>query len=151
MEPLELLQERWRAGFVLHINGLVFGDGRVLLIDAKTVLSGTTVKTVATPLANTTASSVLRHNATAWVTVTRLATLVWSPSCHVECGEGAMGNEGYIAAVDDHDGSLIWMLFCTASNPFVDLYREDDTVVVEGGYDQRWRIPWGAPEKFSIE
>jgi len=116
-----------------------------------TVDSGSSIQSIATPLAETTASSVLNYNSRAWVEVTQLKRLAWSSEYHVECGEGAMGNEGYVAMIGNVDGTLLWVLFCSQSNPFVDLQRDGDTIVAMTSYDQAWRIPGAEPEKFVLE
>jgi len=61
-----------------------------------------------------------------------------------------MGNEGYVAAVNVADNSLIWALFSSHSNPFVSIARDGDEVVAEGGYDQMWRIPFSVPQRLVI-
>ena len=150
-EQLNLFQKRWREGFVLHVDGIAFPDGRIVLLDSKTMISGSIVQSVAAPLAETTLSSVLSYDPDAWVQVTQLQRLVWSSGIHVECGEGAMGNEGYVAVVGGADGALLWVLFCSRSNPFVELRRDGDVIVAVTTYDQVWRIPYLAPGKFTLE
>lgn len=147
----DLVQLKWREGFVLHVDGITFHDGRVLLIDAKTIRSGAVVRSAVAPLADTTVASVLQYNPEAWVPITRLGSLKWSAEVHVECGEGAMGNEGYVGAVSDVDGSLQWAFFCSRSNPFSELRREGDAILAVGGYDQVWRIPYQFPASLSVE
>lgn len=147
----DLLQRQWDAGRVLHVNGIVFGSGRVLLFSGGTVRSGTSVRAVAAPLADTSVASILKYGDDPWVQVTQLASLDWSSDVRIACGEGAMGNEGYVAAVNRVEGSLIWVLFSTCSNPFISAARDGEEIVVEGGYDQVWRIPFEMPENLVIE
>jgi hypothetical protein len=135
---------------MLHVDGIVFASGRVVLLAGRTVRAGTRVRSVVSPLAESSIESILSYASEPWVPVTRLATVSWSSDIRVECGEGAMGNEGFVAAVNTADNSLIWALFSSHSNPFVSVARDGDEVVVEGGYDQVWRLPFSAPEKFAV-
>ena len=149
-EAVAALHGQWRAGFALHVEAIVYGSGRVLLLDGRTIRSGTNLRTVVSPRADTTVSSVLKYANDPWSPLTRLATLGVSQDVQVECGEGAMGNEGYVAAVNRADGSLNWILFSTHSNPFVSLVLKGGDVLAEGGYDQVWRIPLEMPERVVI-
>ncbi|MDF9619094.1 hypothetical protein P5705_15715 [Pseudomonas entomophila] len=50
------------------------------------------------------------------------------------CGEGEMGNEGFIARTNK-DNNLEWFLFSTTSNPFVDMRRQGDLVYVQSTHN----------------
>jgi hypothetical protein len=101
-------------------------------------------------LADTSVASLLKYDESIWVPVTTLASLSWSPTSTVVCGEGPMGNEGFVAATDSQSNCPLWILFSSHSNPFTALSREGDHVVAEAGYGQSWRIPFADPTRFSI-
>lgn len=144
------LVEHWRSGEVLQIDGIAFPSGVVTLVKSFTVQAGATVRCVAQPLADTSIESILKYDQSIWVPVTRLATLPWSPTANVVCGEGPMGNEGFVAATTSNDDSPIWILFSSHSNPFTAISRDADTIVLEAGYGQEWHIPFSDPTRFSI-
>lgn len=54
--------------------------------------------------------------------------------CLIICGEGEMGNEGFIAKTDKNN-ALEWMLFSTSSNPFVSIYTKNDLVYLKSTYN----------------
>ncbi len=53
------------------------------------------------------------------------------------CGEGEMGNEGFIVKTDKNN-TLQWMLFSTSSNPFLSIHidqTEKDLIVVKSSHN----------------
>lgn len=144
------LLEHWRAGEVPHVDGFVFSSGAVTLLTSYTLSRGATVRCYAGLLADTTLASLLQYDQSLWVQVTTLASLSWTETTEVVCGEGPMGNEGFVAATDSREHRLLWVLFSTCSNPFTALTREGNCIIAEAGYDQSWRIPFADPVNFSI-
>ena len=49
------------------------------------------------------------------------------------CGEGEMGNEGFIAKTDKNN-MLIWMLFSSSSNPFVRIVQDHDLLYIQSSH-----------------
>lgn len=145
----QALQDHFRRDELLHVNGITTRSGRVILISATTLRTARGVKCAAAPLAETTVSSVLKFRPSAWVTVTATERLTDAPGWCFLAGEGAMGNEGFVAL--EVGGSLEWSLFCDASNPFTDLKLSGDNVVVKDGHGGTWTLPVASPEDFSID
>lgn len=59
-----------------------------------------------------------------WKEIQRYDAVVYTErNEQVVCGEGSMGNEGFIALTDDK-GNLVWALFSNMSNPFLSLKLE---------------------------
>lgn len=54
--------------------------------------------------------------------------------CFIFCGEGEMGNEGFIVKTDKNN-VLQWMLFSTSSNPFLSIHTKDDLVCIKSTYN----------------
>jgi len=144
------LVEHWRSGEVLHIDGITFLSGVVTLVTSFTLQKGATIRCHAQPLADTSVDSLLKYDQSIWVPVTTLNSLSWSQTTTVVCGEGPMGNEGFVAATDSQSNHPLWVLFSSHSNPFTALSREGEQIVAEAGYGQSWRIPLGEPASFSI-
>jgi len=143
------LQERWRRSESLHIDGVVFASGRVILFDVKELRAADgTVTCVAAPFAETSAESVLHYNSDAWVEVTSTSRVDAGNARRVLAGEGAMGNEGFIAL--ERDETLEWVFFCTQSNPFSDLRVEGDIAYATDGYGNDWQIPLASPQELKV-
>lgn len=49
------------------------------------------------------------------------------------CGDGEMGNEGFIAKTDKIN-MLIWMLFSSSSNPFVRIVQDHDLLYIQSAH-----------------
>jgi hypothetical protein len=146
----KILERKWRVGHVLQVDGIVFLSERVMLVDAKTVRRENSIRCVATPFADTDVTSVLKYNPDPWVAITQLDSIAWDEDINVVCGEGAMGNEGFVAVVDRKKDIPIWVLFSTCSNPFESVARDGEDIVASAGYDQAWRLPMEDPTKFAI-
>lgn len=144
------ITNRWRAGQTVHVDGIAFRTGRVVLLEVKTYCIGTTIKCVASPMADTTLDSILSYDEDPWVEFTSLCAVTWDGDLRVSCGEGAMGNEGFVAFGADSSSVYDWVPFCTSSNPFTHLDRDGEHILAHAGYDQVWRIPFINPEAFTI-
>ncbi len=60
------------------------------------------------------------------------------------CGEGAMGNEGFVAVLST--GLLWWSAFFVTSNPFYKLrLGENATLVAVSTHEVEWVFPLEAP------
>ncbi|WP_404932194.1 hypothetical protein [Massilia atriviolacea] len=64
------------------------------------------------------------------------------------CGEGAMGNEGFVAVVNE--AGLAWAGFFTASNPFQQVAVAGACLVARTTHGSTWRFPLGAPWQVRI-
>ncbi|MCK6588071.1 MAG: hypothetical protein L6Q76_10845, partial [Polyangiaceae bacterium] len=94
---------------------------------------------------------VLEFNPDPWVNVTVLATFNWSDKgLLLSCGEGAMGNEGFVAASDASSGQIRWVAFFNCSNPFIRVCAKDDNVVAENNHGHLWLFPRASPERVVI-
>ena len=63
-------------------------------------------------------------------------------------GWGSMGNEGFVAYANEN-GQLFWLLFLDFSNPFFEVYFEDENIVAVTELKYTFRIPFDEPEKLS--
>ena len=148
MTAPDVLREHWRRNECLHVNGIAFHPNRVVLLTVHKVRADVRVSCVATPLAETTVASVLHYDHQAWVSVTATERIELDGGLRAICGEGAMGNEGFVAV--ERDGELEWVLFCSLSNPFCELRRREELLVVSDGYEATWNIPIARPEQFFL-
>src|SRR6185369_12659140 len=94
------LSEQWQSSRVPHVDGLIFSSGQVVLIHSATLRVGNSMKTSASAFAESTLASLMDYDEDPWVYVTELHSAPWHARTRLSCGEGAMGNEGFVAAID---------------------------------------------------
>ena len=111
------IQAHWLENEVLGVNCLAYSSGTVTLLNIYTVASEDGGKHYVFPLADTTISNLEQYNEDIWTEVQAHPTSLTVDNLQLFCGEGGMGNEGFIAAKDAN--GLVWSLFSTESNPFV--------------------------------
>ncbi len=146
-----LLQEKWAEGFGLHVQGIVFAAGAFLPCEGKKARSGSGLVTAITFLGESSVSSVLAENNDAWVHLTECDSIIPEGlNLRLSCGEGQMGNEGYVAVCAKNTNRLIWFAFFECSNPFSGLRFEEGVLIAENSYEQEWGFPLNAPQDFWI-
>ena len=95
------LQTRWQDQQLPHIDGVVYADGRVVLLHGMTLYNNGIYTTTVSPLADTTLDSILRYDHDAWVEIGLTSQVERDERGRTyRCGAGAMGNEGFVACVD---------------------------------------------------
>ena len=147
------IQAQWRAGLILGIDGIVYADGAVTMASQYDVYDpNSKIRTSHWhPLCDTTLESIEKYNDDAWVAVdiyhgsfsmihTR-QTIVF--------GDGAMGNEGFIAATDT-DNNLLWSALFDFSNPINRAHLDGDTLVCRGDGGITIRMPLAALHNITI-
>ena len=66
------------------------------------------------------------------------------------CGEGAMGNEGFVAMLSH--GLLRWAAFFTTSNPFYKLrLGQSDKLIATSTHEVEWRFPLDEPWRVEVD
>jgi hypothetical protein len=55
----DIIQKKWSGGFGLHVQGYVYGTGRVLLCDCKKIKSGKSLSTSVSVAGESTLDSIL--------------------------------------------------------------------------------------------
>jgi hypothetical protein len=147
----DIIQKKWSGGFGLHVQGYVYGTGRVLLCDCKKIKSGKSLSTSVSVAGESTLDSILASEEDPWVDLTECDSKNFEDkNIRLSCGEGAMGNEGYVAVSDLNTKRLIWMAFFTCSNPLTEIKFENETIIAENTYEQEWVFPVLNPEALTI-
>jgi hypothetical protein len=148
----DIIQKKWSEGFGLHVQGHVYGTGRVLLCDCKKIKSGKSLSTLVSVAEELQLDSFLASDEEdAWVDLTECdGKSIEDKNIRLSCGEGAMGNEGYVAVSELDSKRLIWMAFFTCSNPFMEISYENGTIIAENTYEQEWVFPVLNPEALTI-
>lgn len=52
----------------------------------------------------------------------------------IYCGEGEMGNEGFIVQTDKNN-NIEWMLFSSESNPFIKIEKTDELIYIKSTHN----------------
>jgi hypothetical protein len=116
-ENRELIQAKWASNHLLGYNSLSYGNGKVTLLDVHVNRSESDCHCVTFPVADTTIESITSYNDDPWTPIQLYNGRIVKNELTFLCGEGAMGNEGFVAAIDNK--GLVWAFFSTVSNPFV--------------------------------
>ncbi|WP_217603413.1 hypothetical protein [Chitinophaga sp. GbtcB8] len=150
MTAREVIQQNWRKQILLGCEGIVFNDGNIIILDFYTTISNTQRSYYISPICDTTLSSIEKYNNDPWVEVTiHPQHIKLENGDTIYCGEGGMGNEGFVA-MEDKDGNLKWAFFSTQSNPFVGIDLMNDTIRAHSTYDRYYDINLLSPENIKI-
>ena len=129
------IQEKWKASFVVGHDCITFGDGRIVMANTYRVKDSETKeeKIHWFPLCDTTLEGIQKYEEDVW---TEIDIYYGSFSCTdtketFVFGDGAMGNEGYVASIDQNN-NLNWSIFFTFSNPICKVEIIDQYLVSYG-------------------
>ncbi|WP_223609498.1 hypothetical protein [Chryseobacterium sp. OSA05B] len=136
-----VLQEHWSLLELVGIDSMVFSDGRIKIID----IFSKENKEIVNTFGKEYYLSMVRETDLNEI-VEKYDDDIWS-NCQINdqiiidnkfvfvCGEGEMGNEGFIVKLD-MDGTMIWSLYSTTSNPFLKFicYNGQLQVVSSAGF-----------------
>lgn len=139
-----LIQSNWSDGLLPHFSGIVIGDGTMLEFEESVADNSEGMK-YKISIRKLLTISEFQEQSDEFVEIELMATRLYIPDadCYALCGEGAMGNEGFVALVKGN--SLVWSAFLTVSNPFYILRREGDLIVAKSTHEVEWRFPIYAP------
>lgn len=120
----DILQEYWSFLKLVGIDSMVFANGDIKLID----ISFQENKQIINTFGKEYHFHVIRETNLNEI-VEKYDDDIWS-NCQINdqitidnesvfvCGEGEMGNEGFIVKLDK-EGNMVWSLYSTTSNPFL--------------------------------
>lgn len=113
-------------------NCIVYADGSVVILNFTFYTDTATQKdtAVVSPLCETTIDSLLKYkdwDSWVWVDAWNQANLIHGDKRYIG-GEGAYGNEGFVAC-EDKAGKLIWAMFFQHTNPIKELKIEDNCLI----------------------
>jgi hypothetical protein len=139
-----VIQDNWRAGRIPHFSGIVIGDGRMIVMGEQIFLHNGTHECHIYPIVESVISSFIEFSGEFIETaVMKSRTYIPEFGGQVVCGEGEMGNEGFVALVNAD--ILIWSAFFTVSNPFYEVKRSGDSIIAKSTHDVLWEFPISAP------
>lgn len=132
---MNLIKKQWQAEDrqLPGINCIVYPDGKVTILKFSYIYNSGTKKRSCDvfALCDTTIDSIENYDAAFWTIVDQWVTLDYQGG-KIYGGDGAMGNEGFIACVDGND-NLIWGMFFENTNPIkgVEIKNEILTAINE--------------------
>ncbi|EAE3624713.1 hypothetical protein G0Q57_001916 [Listeria monocytogenes] len=130
---LNELQRRWLQNQLIGIDVIVKDSGHVKLIDITYTHNENLIDTfkkeyVISYGADTALPKLLQDYKDPWANY-QINDRISVDDQFVFCGEGEMGNEGFIVKTDA-DNQINWMLFSTTSNPFIELTTNNNSVYI---------------------
>jgi hypothetical protein len=147
----EPIQQHWKESQMLGFDCVSFANGKVVMLNYSYFLEGATRKPIEYrlhPLCDTTIESILQYYTDPWAVIEPLYSEVPVEKGVILYGEGAMGNEGFIARLDDNR-NYEWGIFMTFSNPVMQVIRAENDLVAKTDFFELI-IPLASPERIKI-
>jgi len=154
----DLVLEGWRDCRCPIVDGIVFADGHIVLLD----ISWGTIPNRRYP--ETEYAFRLRKNRVVDIdTLQRGGELHWS---HISrdcksvdptrnlcawCGETSWGSEGFVALATAETDRPIWIAIFDGSNPFKSVALTATTVEAVSTYENVWSFPIQSPEDVTVD
>lgn len=129
------LQDRWLNNQLVGLDIIITKSGFVTPIDIEYVendnLTHTFRKEYSISYGNSSTLEELFDNYDEpWSEIQINDQILINNEYFILCGEGEMGNEGFIVKTDIHN-NISWMLYSTTSNPFITIKKIGDIVYVQ--------------------
>lgn len=127
-----ILQEHWDQTELIGLDAMTFSDGSIKLIDIVYKENKNLINTFGKEysfrnLEQTNLNEVVnKFDDDIWSTCQINDHMKIGDNAIYACGEGEMGNEGFIVKLDS-DGNIQWSLYSTSSNPFykIVVYKDE--------------------------
>ncbi len=148
-----LIQEHWKNYELLQMDAILFDSGKVLVLPAGNLVAETKKELTLVPIEETTVEKIVEKDPDCWIETVPYTTYAVDKASgdHILCGEGVMGNEGFVARVDATHKTLVWGMFLTFSNPFERVEIDGDTVWAFSTHGHKWAIGLDYPGSVKIE
>lgn len=135
------VQAKWKDGLVVGHDCITFGDGRIVIANTYGVILTETgeAERFWFPLCDTTLAGLEKYDEDVWTPIDIYHGSFVHEGHTFVFGDGAMGNEGYIASLNA-EGELNWSAFFTFSNPICRAEVTEGWLVCHGDTGCRIRI-----------
>lgn len=126
-----VLQEHWDQKELIGLDTMAFSDGSIKLINISHIENKELINTFGKEyhfrfLAQTNLNEVInKYDDDIWSVCQVNHKVEINNNYIYACGEGEMGNEGFIVKLD-LDGNIQWSLYSTTSNPFYKITISED-------------------------
>ena len=136
MHPL--LEQYWKKEQqeLPGINCIVYPDGKVTIMRHSYIYDPNTNKREihCSPQCDTTLDSLEQYDASYWTVVDEWTSVDYQGG-KILGGDGAMGNEGFLACTNDK-GEFMWGMFFENTNPLKPKEIKDDILIVINEHDE---------------
>lgn len=130
------LQEKWKENHLVGYDGIVFGNGDIIIADYYKTENPNNgeIKWYWSAICDTTLKSIQKYNDDVWTEVGVYIGSFEYQQQKIVFGEGSMGNEGFVASTN-LEGELNWSMFFTFSNPIHKVEVINEQLVCYGTSD----------------
>lgn len=127
------IQEKWKQGYLPGIDGVIMGEGEIIIGNVYRCYDPNNGETKQFwfPLCDTIIESIEKYDDDIWVEVDVFHGAFEYENQKFVFGDGAMGNEGYIASTTMY-GELNWAIFFKFSNPIHKAEVKDKHLICYG-------------------
>lgn len=147
-DPLTLA---WRNRKIPLINGVTFRDGTCIRLELYYANKNWSAKTAIKILDEDGGVDMWTIGVFGWTFFGEMFALsVQGKDIEIVGGEGGMGADGFIAALDIRDNAPLWVLFFDDSNPFDFAEVRGSTIRAHSTLDCIWEINLDDPTEISI-
>lgn len=137
----ELMQEHWTNGELIGLDSIIYSNGTFLKIEIESVRNEALKNTFGREyflrfVGESFLEEVLNtyENDDLWSEYQANNKVNIDDEYFIICGEGGMGNEGFIARTDLNN-NLEWVLFSTTSNPFSQIKILGNNIYVQSSHN----------------
>ncbi len=127
------IQKKWKEGFVVGYDCIAYGSGKITIANIYSEIETETkqYKYSWVPLCDTTLEGLEKYEEDIWTPIDIYRGSFTHKSKTIVFGDGAMGNEGFVASINE-DKSLEWSIFFTFSNPIIKAEVDDNELICQG-------------------
>lgn len=144
----DTMRDHWNSEELIGINCLIRNDESVVILNCYSVQEEESKQHYCFPLCETTTKSLERYDVDIWTKFQVFTEITYEEFTYVG-GEGAMGNEGFIACLNS-DRLPIWALFFENSNPFYKLEIVNNSLEAITSLDLKYQVDIELPERIKI-
>jgi hypothetical protein len=140
----EIVQSHWSQGQLPQFSGITLGDGRLVVMNESSYMAEGRMHCHVSPICESSVSSFVQFSGE-FIEITRTTPpLQLNDGMCAICGEGEMGNEGFVAVIAGK--VLVWAALFSTSNPFYKLSLGDSgNLIATSTHELHWQFPILSP------
>jgi len=145
----QLVQHKWKTGMCPILNGITFGNGKMIELELTVMPSDDTVLR-SQILRETNVETFNTKHADYWTEIISLCEFcIIDRDLRITGGEGGFGSDGFVAVSHISDEQLVWVAFFENSNPFVQISINNNASEILGitTLGHIWQFPIAHPEQ----
>lgn len=148
----QLLAEMLVKGTIPWFDGILFGDGSIIIMEHWLARETQGGPPIIRPLVRSTLDAFLRYNSNRWRSMEPLKILAAnSERSRLTCGKGKDWDAtGFVAVGNVDDGGIQWVASFQDSGAFTDVAMDKTEVVAHSAGGHVWRFPIEHPELVQV-